>query len=200
MRRTSPQAERREWIAAALTEDPSRSDRAVGRACGTSHSTVAAVRVELERDGRISRRMDRPDAARQATAPNLVRALPGVPGATLKHGSNSEAVVGPIRQRHLARLRQRFPAEDEDELLIAASRRAKIEVLSEYLDRIGLVRRGGDVRGAVVELGRLETALERQLARFAGRARELRRVAPEAELAAVVAEIRAGRVNGGTDG
>ena len=47
------------------------------------------------------------------------------------------------------------------------------------------MKRGGDVRGAVVELARAESSLERQLARFADRARDARRADPyEAELAA----------------
>lgn len=47
-------AAKRELITAALLEDATRSDRVIAEATGTSHHTVATVRVELESVGQIA--------------------------------------------------------------------------------------------------------------------------------------------------
>lgn len=54
---------RRGIIREELVRDPSRSDRTIALAIGTTHPTVASVRRELEQDGAVERLSTRTDAA-----------------------------------------------------------------------------------------------------------------------------------------
>jgi hypothetical protein len=89
------------------------------------------------------------------------------PDAALKHGAYAEAKLEPLRERFAAELAEQFGAvASEDELRLAADRRAKVEVINEWLAKRGLLadRRTGKPR-SVMQLGdRLQTAYERQLA------------------------------------
>jgi DNA-binding transcriptional MocR family regulator len=114
-------AERRELVERLLTADHERSDRAVARASGVSHTLVATVRRELVAAGAIAARPPRPDVAVQANG-NLTRQAAGDPGPALKHGAWSERTLAELRTRHLEDLRQRFPDADESLLRVQAGR------------------------------------------------------------------------------
>jgi hypothetical protein len=174
---------RRERMAELLTADPTTSNRRIADGAGSDSKTAAKVRAELERAGAIPSRRLRVQDHGGALLP------PAEAGnrRAVKAGQHSEAVIGPVRERHLATLRDRFPDELEALLVIAASRAARVDVLSRYVDQVGLMKRGGEMRGAAVELSRLETALERQLGQLTERAKGRR--GSGNGLAAVLAEI-----------
>jgi hypothetical protein len=185
VRRGRTIARQRQLIAELIVADPSRSNYAVGRELGCSHHTVARQREAL---GQLPAANGRAGSARAGNAGHENLMPPAGPGndRAVTHGSHSEIVVAPVRERHLETLRQRFPDEPDPVLWIAASRAARIEVLSEYLDANGLMKRG-EIRSAATELTKLETSLERQLAQLTERAKERR--SPGASLATVLAEI-----------
>jgi hypothetical protein len=201
MRRSTSRSERREFIANALTTDASRSDRGIARALGVAHSTVGGVRAELERAGRIQPRSDRPAAASQDVAANLVRTLPGEPGGALKHGADSSLRLAPLRMRLEASLREEFPAIDARRLFLAADLFARIEMARTWLDdRGGVVRnRHGDMFPVVASLESWSRRAETLLRDLRREERERGDVDPHTRLAAIVAEL--GAHNGGqTDG
>lgn len=184
MRRGRTIARQRELIAEALERDPSRSNYAIARELGCSHHTVDRHRAL----GQLPAANGRAGSARAGNAGHENLMPPAGPGndRAVTHGSHSEMVVAPVRERHLDTLRQRFPDEPDPVLWIAASRAARIEVLAEYLDVNGLLKRG-EIRSAATELTKLETSLERQLAQLTERAKERR--SPGASLESVLAEI-----------
>jgi hypothetical protein len=186
-------AQKREKIDELLRANYERSNRAIALEVHSDHKTVGRLRADLETAGVIPARIPRPQAHGGALLPSE----PGNQRAT-KSGVKSEMVVAPIRARHLDTLRERFPDEPEPVLWIAASRAARIEVLSGYLDRVGLIQRRGVLNGAATELTKLETALEKQLAVLAERAKE--RQSPGNGLAAVLAEIAESGNGDGNDG
>jgi hypothetical protein len=83
------------------------------------------------------------------------------PDAAIRHGVYSEAKLAPLRERFAAELSDQFGRlATPDELALAAARRAKREVLNEWLGRRGLLadRRSGTVRAAVQLADRLQSA------------------------------------------
>jgi hypothetical protein len=89
------------------------------------------------------------------------------PDAATKHGLYSEARLEPLRERFRAELAEQFGAfAAADELALAADRRAKIEVINEWLGRRGLLadKRSGRPRAVLQLADRLQSAYERQLA------------------------------------
>lgn len=95
------------------------------------------------------------------------------PDAATKHGVYSEAKLAPLRERFVAELGEQFDGvATVDEIELAAERRAKLEVLNGWLGRRGLLadRRSGRPRAVVQLVDRLQSAYERQLAEFRGRA------------------------------
>jgi hypothetical protein len=172
----------RERIRELIVADPSRSSRSIALEVSCSTHTVIRQRELHVQDPAVIRTT----ATAHPGGENLMP--PAGPGNSraVTHGSHSEMVVAPVRERHLDTLRQRFPDEPDPVLWIAASRAARIEVLSEYLDANGLMKRG-EIRSAATELTKLETALEKQLAVLSERAKQ--RQSPGNDLAAVLAEI-----------
>jgi hypothetical protein len=100
-------------------------------------------------------------------------------GAATKHGAHSEAKLAPLRDRFLTELREQFgDVAGDDELTLAAERRAKLEVLNDWLDRAGLLERSGRPRAAVQLADRVQSAYERQLANLRARSRGQRSGGP----------------------
>ena len=174
---------RHERIAELLVADPSASNRSISIQAYSDHKTVGVIRRELEAAGAIPVKMLTTQAHGGALRP------PGGPDndRAVRSGYKSERRVGPLREAELARLLKRFPAEDEDELEIAATRKARMRLLEACIDRYGVHTQRG--ASAMTEYGKLETSYERQLQRFATNARE--RGATGQSLEQVLAEITA---------
>jgi len=174
MARRTSRAERRVLIERLLLEDVTRSDRSIARASGGSHALAGTVRRELEAAGRIERRPVRAEADVQAGGGrngNLRRQPAGESGPATTHGVWSETTIAEARTRHLAALRERFPDADETLLALQSSRLARLEVLSDYIDRKGvsaLIKRDATPREAALLIARLEQAIERCHARLEG--------------------------------
>lgn len=209
MRRTADtHAERRALAERLLLADPERSNRSVAKGVRCSHPTVAKVRAELVQAGKLPPATTGLPAAGGNGKALIVQshggalAPPAGAGNTraVKAGQHSENIVGPRREAHLIGLRDTYPNESAVELAMLASRLAKWDVLTEYLDRSGLMeRRGGALRQAAVEHGKLEVAIERTLARFGERARQRERPAESMveAMARQATEARAAWANGG---
>jgi hypothetical protein len=111
------------------------------------------------------------------------------PDAATKHGAHSPAQVAPIRERHLAALRERFPAADVTILGLQASRLAVLEMVGVWLDGRGILRnrRTGTVWPAADYWAKTASAFERQHERLEAQAREASDV-PGQALAAALAD------------
>ena len=86
--------------------------------------------------------------------------------AATTHGAYSEANVGPLRARFAGELAAQFGSvASPEEIEIAADRRARIEVINDWLDRRGVMadKRSGRPREILAPLERSQAALERQL-------------------------------------
>jgi hypothetical protein len=91
------------------------------------------------------------------------------PDAATKHGAYAEEKVAPLREQFAAELATQYgKIATPDELELAADRRARVKVISDWLDQRGLLadRRSGRPRAVVQLADRLQSAYERQLAEF----------------------------------
>jgi hypothetical protein len=171
MARKASRAERRALVERLLLADPQMSDRAVARASGSSHFLAGTVRGELVAAGRIEPRPARPAGSVQVGHPNLTRQEAGVSSPRLEHGGRAETALAEARVRYLEELRERHPEADDAVLRAQAGRLARHDVLTDFLDRVGvagLLRRDGELRPQAALIGQLEVAIERCSARLAG--------------------------------
>lgn len=56
---------------------------------------------------------------------------------SLKHGTRSERMLAPVRERHTAELRQSYPELDDRRLALLADRLASVELAARWLDAQG---------------------------------------------------------------
>jgi hypothetical protein len=170
-------AERRARVEQILLADHAQSNRAVARATGVSHVTVASVRAELVLAGKIAARTDRADVDKQGESgqlANLVRQPAGEPGPATKHGRHSAALRRSVEDGHRERLAREFPKAigrpGGQDLLNAAARRAGlVEMLGDWTIESGAIRvKGGldDVSPATRELRTHLDGYERCIARL----------------------------------
>lgn len=84
----------------------------------------------------------------------------------LQHGVHSERRIAPLRERHLAELRESYPRLDTRRLILLADRFARIEAASVWLDAQGVIVRNdeGEVFPVVKELERWSSRAEQVLA------------------------------------
>lgn len=154
------QQRRREAVDELLTNDPTRSDRAIARIAGVHHCTVRRRRVALEQAGKLD------VAARQPA----LGAPPLGNERAMRSGQATRRRLEPLKAEHLDRLRTLYPAESEHELALCASRMARLDLIEAYLDQRGLFKRH-EIRSEVAALAALEVSIERTLVRFGERAR-----------------------------
>lgn len=64
----------------------------------------------------------------------------------LKHGAGSERTLAPIRAEHIERLRAAHPDVTDAEVFIQASRLARVQLYSDWLDKQGVFRTGRNAR------------------------------------------------------
>jgi len=86
------------------------------------------------------------------------------PDAAVKAGAFSESTLTPLREPFLVEFTRQFGhVAGVDELRLAADRRARIEAITEWLDKNGVIadKRSGRPRPIVTELERLQAAHER---------------------------------------
>ena len=144
MRQSRGSLERqRARIRELLDSDPNRSSRSIAKQIGCSAHTVIRVR-ELHEQQHIPPYVADGvqvcnGAARHSGSANLTPTLPGNSKA-VSHGAWSETRVGPLRERYLIGLRQRFPLADEGLLNTQANRAAQLELLQRWIDEHGVVR------------------------------------------------------------
>jgi hypothetical protein len=65
----------------------------------------------------------------------------------MKHGAQTESIIGPLAERYFAELVEEFPGASERVLKIQSRRLAKLDRLSAYLEKHGEIRhqRRGEV-------------------------------------------------------
>ena len=170
----------RERIREAILADSERSNRSIASEVGCSPHTVIRVR---ERHVQLPA-MNGTGATARPGGENLIE--PAGPGNSraLTHGAHSEASIAPIRERHLTALRGQFAAVDERLLSVMAHRMAQYELLTDWLDRNGIVKGRGEVYGAAVFAERLARNFEAQFDR-------LREIQGEADEAASAIDVDA---------
>lgn len=96
------------------------------------------------------------------------------PQAATTHGAHSSALAAPLRERHLAALRERFPNADVTILGLQATRLAQMELVGVWLDERGIMRnrRTGTTYPAADYWARVASAYERQHERLEAAERE----------------------------
>jgi len=121
--------------------------------------------------------------ARQRQLANLT------PQGAVKHGAYSADLLKPERERVLDELLASFPGVRRDRLELLAQKRARIAMLSAYVDAVGVIRhRGhGTTYPAVALLQREEASYSEALAKIEELAREAATPNPQQALAAIVA-------------
>jgi hypothetical protein len=87
---------------------------------------------------------------------------------TVKHGTQSERMLAPLREEHRGRLRQRFRQISEERLALIATLHARIDLGNAYCDENGIVRDhdAGELYPIVVQLDRWEARAEALLTRL----------------------------------
>ncbi len=96
------------------------------------------------------------------------------PAAAVRHGAYSAELLKPERERVLSELLVSFPNVRRDRLELAAAQRARITLLSAYLDAVGVIRhrKNGTTYPAVALLQREEAAYRAELSKIEDLARE----------------------------
>ncbi len=112
------------------------------------------------------------------------------PQAPLRHGAYSAERLKPVREAILCELLASFPNVRRDRLELLAQRRARIALLSEYIDVVGVIahRKRGTTYPAVERLQREEAAYSAELTRIEEMAREATPANPKAALDTYLAE------------
>lgn len=133
------------------------------------------------------------EAARAAQLANLT------PAAAVKHGAYSPGALRSLRTAVLDELLTEFGLTvRRDWLELYAAPRARVLLLTEYIDEMGIVkhRKHATVYPAVERLVREETRCTVLLERIEAMHREVASVDPQHALHTVAAEIVAARDNG----
>jgi hypothetical protein len=147
MTRASTRAERRDQVTHLLIADAAQSNRAVARAAGVSHATVAAVRAELILSGQIDRQTDRPEVVKQSTTgqnANLLRE--DGRGIATTHGAYSARALSGRVDELTDELRGVVPgaeAADDTVIRLLALLLAQIEAANAWVAERGLFKRAG---------------------------------------------------------
>jgi hypothetical protein len=110
------------------------------------------------------------------------------PLSAVKHAAYSPGRLRPIRERVLGELQASFPSVRLDRLALAAQKRARIELLSDYIDEVGLLahRLRGTTYPAVALLQREEASYSAELTRIEELAREVATPDPVAAVRAYI--------------
>jgi hypothetical protein len=111
------------------------------------------------------------------------------PQSAVKHGAYSAEHLKPIRERVLGELLSSFPNVRRDRLDLLAAQRARIVLMTDYLDTVGVIknRARGELYPALSALQREEASYRVELSKV----EELERVGPERgdTLAMIEAEL-----------
>jgi len=96
------------------------------------------------------------------------------PRSAVTHGAYSAELLKPERERILDELLASFPNVRRDRLELAAAQRARIVLLSAYVDSVGVIRHKGrgDTFPAVAALERAEAGYRAELGKIEDLARE----------------------------
>ncbi len=182
--RTQDLERQRAKIHAAIRADPARSSRSIAREIGCSTQTVLRQRGVLASASQDETN-ETPHPGAQVTAPPLDNER------AVTHGSRSEKLKRPIRERILADLKRQLPACNEQLLDSHAEVAAMITLLSGWTDTHGLIRdhKRGEVFNAADMLRRLITQYDKQHVVLLAMQREADHVDPARALEEAVAEI-----------